>query len=44
MNLKTSNWTKFLELLWLLAKHNEEIDNVVLENTYCNARKFNLLK
>ena len=28
----SNNQGNFLELLWFLAKHNEEIDKVVLEN------------
>ena len=28
----SNNQGNFLELLWFLAKHNEEIDKVVIEN------------
>jgi hypothetical protein len=39
MNLKTQVIRQnFLELFWFLAKHNEEIDKVALENAHENHR------
>jgi hypothetical protein len=32
----SSNQENFLELLWFLAKHNEEIDKVVIDNAFEN--------